>query len=549
MGLGRRLTDAVQDGWEKRVTDMGDISGTRRVSVLIVEDDGQDYLLTVECLKGSLTARFDVARASNMDEAQKTMKQSGLDVILLDLALPDASGWEALQNTAEHAGSVPIIVLTGRSDENTGVEAIRHGAQDYVSKSELTTRQLIRAIRHGIERKKSEEALRMYRDRLEQLVDRRTSKLQDALRQVEEHDRAKTRFVAGITHDLKSPIAAMGFTIENLMKGVAGEMPPKAAQYLQMLRDDCRLVTRTVADIVDLSQIEEHRLTLSKVPLPFPRFCMETIRVLHENAAHKSVALDVVRSANVGFVTCDPFRLERAVMNVVDNAIKYTPSGGRDEVVVRCTPHDSRAVLEIVDTGHGITPDDLPYVMDPFRRGNSRIAGTGLGLCVTREIVELHGGAIEIQSPPENRDCGTSVTIEIPLGEPSTVLIVDDNAATRGALTDQLEHEGYTVMNAPSAEECMHAARDISPAAALIDLALPNRNTLHLLAQIKADSVLRGMPVITLTDGEITPHERVCLQELAIPVIHKPGSPDEIASTVYHSILGRHYAVSSGLAP
>ena len=516
------------------------------IKVLIVEDDDEDFVLAKKHLSACETQDFQVSRAALLADGLAMLRDSRFDVVLLDVGLPDSQGWDTLQAALPFTDGIPIVVLTGQANETLGMEALRHGAQDYLFKGEIGTQHLVRAIRYAIERAKSEESLRQYRDRLEELVEERTTRLRDALTKLEVHDRAKTRFVAGITHDLKTPITSIGYGIDNLLTGAAGEFPAKAESYLQMLKADCQRIALTANDILDMSRIEEHKLALHRVKLPFHRFCAEALEGIREIAGRKDIRLDVSVSESVGIVNCDPMRLERSIINIVENAIKYTPEEGVIEVILDTDAGMPDGVrLRVVDNGIGISPEHLPHVTDLYHRANEHTAGSGLGLTLAREVVLLHEGRIEILSPPPDREDGTVVTIELPVDEPSSVLVVDDDEAVCALVAQQLEAEGYAVASSTNAADAMEQTRGSRPDAILLDMILPGEEHLVLLTSLKCEPELRDIPIVAMTGGEIGRAEREILESFAIPVVQKPWTLGEIEILIYHAILGKHYASAS----
>jgi len=148
---------------------------TEAIRVLLIEDDEDDYVITGEFLAEAQGETFNLKWASTLADGLTQLRNGDFDVILLDLTLPDSHGWRTFVDTHSHAPDVPVILLTGTNDESLGVQAVQQGAQDYLVKGNTTTYQLTRAIRYAIERKRTEAALRKYRNRLEELVRERTA--------------------------------------------------------------------------------------------------------------------------------------------------------------------------------------------------------------------------------------------------------------------------------------------------------------------------------------------------------------------------------------
>jgi DNA-binding NtrC family response regulator len=213
------------------------------ISVLLVEDDEDDVVITRHLLSQAGAQNFEVRSAGRLHEAFMRVDEAPPQIILLDLSLPDSQGWQTLVSTLSHAPDIPVVLLTGLADEMMGIKAVQVGAQDYLFKGHIDRDRLARAIRYAIERKRSELALKRYRDHLEEMVSDRTNELQESNAQLQTandrllaHDRARTEFVSNVSHELKTPLASMSYAIDNLLKGIVGKLPERAVTYLEMLK-------------------------------------------------------------------------------------------------------------------------------------------------------------------------------------------------------------------------------------------------------------------------------------------------------------------------
>jgi signal transduction histidine kinase len=229
-------------------------------------------------------------------------------------------------------------------------------------------------------------------------------------------ERVKDEFVATVSHELRTPLAAMAGSLELILEGVTGDLNAEQRRFLGILDRSARRLSRLVGDLLLLGQIDADRLTLEREPVDLAKLateCVETSRALAES---KSIAL-TYEGEPVPPLDGDPARLAQLLDNLVSNALKFTPSGGR--VWVRARPDGDAAVLEVSDSGIGISDTDRERLFQRFFRAASAtdhaIQGTGLGLAISRAIVEAHGGSIEVRS---EEGVGTTFRIRLPLETP-----------------------------------------------------------------------------------------------------------------------------------
>jgi len=530
---------------------------TEAIRVLLIEDDEDDYVITGEFLAEAQGETFNLKWASTLADGLTQLRNGDFDVILLDLTLPDSHGWRTFVDTHSHAPDVPVILLTGTNDESLGVQAVHQGAQDYLVKGNTTTYQLTRAIRYAIERKRTEAALRKYRNRLEELVRERTAelveanqRLQDeigdrklaevrlraAIERLEQHDRAKSQFVSNVSHELRTPLASMSYAIDNMLKGVLGPMPERAVTYLDMLKEDCSRLTGTVTDILDMSRIDSNTLMLNKVKLPFARFVTQVVESLRIQAEAQEHTLTLDTQDGVAFVECDPQKMERVVINIVQNAIKYTPPGG--EISVRLHTENGRSTLAVTDNGIGIDEEHIGRVMERYYRVGEHITGTGLGLSLCKDIVELHGGTVDVASPPHDRGNGTRVTVRLQVAASPSILAVDDDEDTLGLLRKQLAVHSYEVDCCGNGQLALDRLQHGVPDIMIIDLRMPVVDGLQLIGNLKAHSEHRQIPVVVITGKEIDSARQEILDGFRIPVLMKPWTPDELYRGLEDAVIG-----------
>jgi len=537
------------------------------IRVLLVEDDDDDVFLARTLLQEVFGAECAVSHVASVEAAVKQVRVCPLDLILLDLTLPDSRGWETVWRVHEAAPDVALVVLTGRTDDSRGVEAIRQGAQDYLIKGHVDAASMERSVRYAIERKRTERELKRYQEQLQDLVDEATRdlltaneqllrevrerkaaelQLREALTRLEEHSEAKTRFVSNVSHELKTPLASLSHAVENMKAGVVGTVPDRVRLYLDMMEEDCRRLRTTVNDILDLSRLEANRLVLSRVKLNIARFVEQAANSLRIQAEEKGQTLLVQVERKPMFTLCDPPKMERVVLNVVANAIKFTQSGGRIVIAVRADGHDDGGApfvcVDCVDNGVGIPPEHLPHIAQRFYRVGEHVAGTGLGLSLSKDVVELHGGTMQIVSPPPGQARGTQVRVRMRCESPPTVLTVDDHEAVRAVLRAQLSAAGYEVLEAPTGEHALELLlATLRPDLLIVDMFLPGIQGLDLIARIKTVAELRYLPIVVITGRELDAVSGSRLREFGVPALAKPWKWNELIEQLEDVTLAKHY--------
>lgn len=541
------------------------------IRVLLIEDDENDYQLAGRLLAQAGDRRFDLQWCRRLSEGLSALRNGRIDVILLDPSLPDSSGWPTIQRTRDCAPDLPLIVLTGVEDEAEGIRAVQEGAQDYLFKGKIDADTLVRSIRYSIERKKGDLSFRRYQEHLEEMVAERMAALREANKQLqrevgerkdaeamlkrailrlEEHGRAKMEFISNVSHDLRTPLAAMICAVENLLKGVTGPLPERVRRYIEMIAEDCRRLNTTVGDILDLNRIEAHKVDLRRVKIPLSLVIRSTVEPYRVEAESKGLNLSVSAPDDAGFVDCDPLRMERVIANVLDNAMKFTPEGGSIQVLLR--PAVGRpGILEvvIVDDGIGIEPQYLARVSERYFRVGEHVTGSGLGLSLCKEMLSLHGGELELASPPPGRAKGTQVSMRLPACAPARILVADNDPIAHNVVTRDLGLYGYQIAGCRNGAEALQMLSGDLPDAIILALLMPVMDGLEAIMEIKARPELRQVPVLVITGSELDRAKRAVLEGFGIPALAKPWKGDELIRCLEDAMIGKGYLRPGSAGP
>jgi signal transduction histidine kinase len=249
------------------------------------------------------------------------------------------------------------------------------------------------------DRKQAEEKLHRLNEELEQRIVERTEELAAAMVKAQESDRLKSAFLAAMSHELRTPLnSIIGFT-SVILQGLAGPLNEEQTKQLGMTRESARHLLALINDVLDISKIEAGQLEIFKRPFDMRQAIESALRVVYPLAQKKNLPLLTSIGPGVGIINNDRRRVEQVLINLVNNAIKFTQHG---EVSVQCEIKDSWLETTIHDDGIGIKPEDIDKLFKPFQQIDSGIArgheGTGLGLSICKRLVTAMGGEISVES-------------------------------------------------------------------------------------------------------------------------------------------------------
>ncbi len=363
--------------------------------------------------------------------------------------------------------------------------------------------------------------------------------LEEAITKLEHHDRNRSQFISNVSHELRTPLTSMIYAITNMIRGVVGPLNNHAQKYLEMLLGDCRRLLATVNDILDLRKIENQTLTLSKARVPFGRLVTGSAKSLAVQAEQKSLTLSISTGRELWFVNCDAQKIERVILNLVGNAIKFTPEGGFVKVSVQAdSEHEGFVRVIVDDNGIGIPADALPRVTDRYFTVGDQPSGSGLGLAISKEIVAMHKGELTVESPPPGADKGARIAFRLPIAEAPTVLIVDDDHAVRDSLKMQISEHGYHVQTADNGGDALRTVHNEHPDIIILDMLLPDIEGSEVILRLKSDPSTVRIPVLVLTGAHIGQSKVDVLRNFGIPALSKPWDETELLDGIANAFLG-----------
>jgi signal transduction histidine kinase len=237
--------------------------------------------------------------------------------------------------------------------------------------------------------------------------------IEDKSRQLDAASRHKSEFLADMSHELRAPLnAIIGFS-EVLSERMFGEINDEQAEYLADILESGRHLLSLINDILDLSKIEAGRMEVEPPEFDLPGAIQNTLLLARERALRRGIALGCAIGEDIGRIHADERKVKQVRLNLLSNALKFTPEGGRIDVAARL--RDAAVEVSVADTGVGIAAEDQAAVFEGFRQvgaASKKVEGTGLGLAISRKFVELHGGTIRVAS---ELGAGSTFTIALPL--------------------------------------------------------------------------------------------------------------------------------------
>ncbi len=252
------------------------------------------------------------------------------------------------------------------------------------------------------ERRRAEEALDQLNHTLERRIQDRTSTLQATVEQLQEFDRLKSAFVSIVSHELRTPLTSIKGFAENLLQGLAGSLNEKQNYYLSRIQHNADRLTRMLNELLDLSKIEAGKMELRPAWLSLQELVADLLEGFQPLTQGKSIIMEVFSMESIPKVRADRDKLYEVLANLLDNAIKFTPSGERIQISAQVVD-EQYVKVGVSDTGCGISEEHLLKIFDKFYRvqsGSGHVAGAGLGLAIAKGLIELHGGTLAAQSVP-----------------------------------------------------------------------------------------------------------------------------------------------------
>jgi signal transduction histidine kinase len=367
----------------------------QRTHVLLIEDNpGDADLVRLRLTEGESHVKVDCV--NRLSDGLASLASETPSVVLLDLNLPDSHGAETFRRVRDHSPNVPIVVLSGQDDQALAERAVNQGVQDYLVKGDISSKHLERAIRYAVERQALLRALEIAQ---KQQLD------------------FKNQFLSHVSHELRTPLTCIHQYVTLLLDGLAGPMLPDQCDHLKTILKSVNQLHAMLRDLLEATRAETGKMSIEPRCVALGELIYQTAAMLRPAAQAKNIGLEVGVDVNLPLVHADPDRVLEVLINLTDNAIKFTPPGGAIMVQANIVDADPGTIfVSVSDTGRGISPDSKALIFerlyqDPEAVDNNR-SGLGLGLFICREIIRLHGGRISVSSEPGQ---GSTFTFSLPI--------------------------------------------------------------------------------------------------------------------------------------
>jgi signal transduction histidine kinase len=540
-----------------------------QVNILIVDDEPKNLLVLETVLNDP---GYRLVRANSGEDALLALMAHEFAVLVLDVRMPGMSGFELAQMVKERrkTARVPIIFLTAYFNEDQHVlEGYGTGAVDYLLKpvnaSVLRSKVAVfadvfrkgralevanRALTAEVsERRRAEARLSELNDTLDRRVTERTLELQMREDQLRDANRRKDEFLATLAHELRNPLAPVRNAVHILRR--KGGAAPELAWASELIERQVRAMSRLIDDLMDISRINQGKIDLQRERLDLVAAlgdAIEMVRPVIDESGHR-LHVDVPQGEVP--VHGDRARLAQAFTNLLNNACKYTDPGGRIDVNVR---RDGSAVeVAIRDTGIGIAPDRLEGVFEMFSQVEAALArsrgGLGVGLSLTRNLIEMHGGAVAARSrglgqgsefvvrlPLALAQAGGDADPDVPvsaLAPPAAsgvlrIVVADDNTDAAETLTALLELLGHSVRQVHDGAAAVAAVAEFDPQLVLLDLGMPKLNGYEACMRIRALPQGSARTVVAITGwGQPEDRQKSAAAGFDLHLV-KPVSPNQL---------------------
>jgi signal transduction histidine kinase len=354
------------------------------LQVLLVEDSAGDVRLLREMLRAETPGSFVLTHVERMSEALAQLAEGGMDIVLLDMGLPDGDGIDTVRRARAAAPLIPLIVLTGMEDEVVAAEAMKEGAQDYLIKGQIENRALPRVLRYAIERHRMQTETDFLRRQQLQLKD---------------------EFLSHVSHELRSPLTAIYQFVSIILDGLAGEVNPQQREYLEITLKNSRQLKSMIDDLLEVTRVQTGKPRIEPQLTSVPDLIVDTVNTLKETAAAKGITLTSDIAPKLPPVYADPTRIRQILIILMDNALKFTPANGSVNVQVRVFEKDPQfLILEVSDSGCGIPSEMTERIFERLYQGPEADLGgrkgLGLGLHICKALVTRQGGQVWARSDP-----------------------------------------------------------------------------------------------------------------------------------------------------
>lgn len=367
----------------------------------------------------------------------------------------------------------------------------------------------------------------------------------------------KDDFLANMSHELRTPLNGILGMTEILLEEYRGPLNDRQRTFVNTIEASGRHLLSLINDILDLSKIEADKMELHLEPVVLSEICQASLAFVKQPAVKKGVRIEFVAGEKEVQLQADGRRLKQILVNLLNNAVKFTPEKGKVTLKIHPNRKNSTVEISVTDTGIGISEEDQHHLFSPFTQVDNSITrnyeGTGLGLTLVKRLVELHGGSVSLDSAPGK---GSQFTITLPWHDPApspetsdstldeaileswhakstaTILLVEDNETNILAIGDYLDARGYSMIYAHDGLEAIAKAVESAPEIILMDIQMPKMDGLETTRRLRADPQFATTPIIALTARAMAGDYEQCIAAGATDYLSKPVRMGELVAMI-----------------
>jgi signal transduction histidine kinase/AmiR/NasT family two-component response regulator len=607
---------------------------TDYLHLLLVDDSEDQYWVIRDRLAeiAGWTVTLDWMHTYDAVLAHLTSRAYDVALIADDLGEGQPAGVDLIRAARAIGCATPLILLAVNRERAGALAALAAGATDVLAKTDLTAPLLERAVRYTCEqartiaalqasearcramlasvdqaiaeRERAEQALAAERASLAQRVAERTADLRLANQELARAARHKDEFLASMSHELRTPLNTILGLAEALREQLYGPLDEEHITAVRGIEESSWHLLSLINDILDLAKVAAGKLELDIDTVSVEAVCQASLQLITSVALKKQLDIVTQIDRSVATIQADARRLKQILVNLLANAVKFTPSGGTLGLEVVGDPSDRVVRFTVWDTGAGIAEDDLPRLFQSFVQiGSSptrQHQGSGLGLALAARMVELHNGSITVESAlgqgsrftirlpweelaEDSRSAGAVESIAVgragqpvrralvfedsppvivayaqarqSVGElstlegrvmPFTILLAEDNESNIAMLVPYLQTKGYQVVVARNGAEAIERAHGVRPAIILMDIQMTGMDGLEATRRIRADDSLATTPIIAVTALAMPGDRERCLAAGANAYLSKPVSLKGLIAAIETQLWQHAQAQHSG---
>ena len=395
---------------------MGYINGdeisaeTQPLHILLIEDNPGDARIVELLLEESDLPECKIVNCQTLGEGVNALMKKDFDVVLLDLSLPDSRGFETLQRLISAKPDVNVVVMTGYTDKALGLNAVKAGAQDFLTKGGFDAEILTKTLRYAIERKN---------------VLIKLAAATRAREVAEESARMKEQFIASISHEMRTPMNAI-YGMSNLLAQT--KLDGEQRSYIDSVRQSSEILLGVINDILEISTLQNGKMNFDSKDFDLHELMFNLVNVMQYKKDEKPLEFQLNIDPSVSAtLKGDKLRLNQILFNIVGNAVKFTDEGMVKIDVQLAENHKDTVILRfsVQDTGIGIPADKVDTIFESFTRIRTKdriYEGTGLGLAIVKNLVQLQDGRVWAESELGK---GSKMFIELPFGKSHTSVAIE----------------------------------------------------------------------------------------------------------------------------